>query len=252
MSVLERLNKEKIDKAILMSTMIGRSVSAIKKLCSDSSIQAQCEKILNRFATVVKNAPTTTPSRTPSVSRTPSSSTSTKLEAVSIRSGCRNALSNALSTHIEDAVGLATSLEEVLYVRYFPGIPEEHADRKEHSASLSAYRSHSFMLSGGLKKNQEICEEYRSGTLTAASLATKTSQDFLTRQEKILIDQEYEKKKHDVAIAVSEGVKSTSFFCSKCKHNDTQYNQAQTRSADEPMTTFVLCNVCGNRWKFSE
>lgn len=25
--------------------------------------------------------------------------------------------------------------------------------------------------------------------------------------------------------------------------------QVQTRSADEPMTTFVLCNECGNRWK---
>ncbi|XP_023796855.1 transcription elongation factor A protein 3 isoform X3 [Cyanistes caeruleus] len=26
--------------------------------------------------------------------------------------------------------------------------------------------------------------------------------------------------------------------------------EVQTRSADEPMTTFVLCNECGNRWKF--
>jgi len=26
-------------------------------------------------------------------------------------------------------------------------------------------------------------------------------------------------------------------------------SQAQTRSADEPMTTFVYCNECGNRWK---
>ncbi|GLD50578.1 transcription elongation factor A protein 2 isoform X3, partial [Lates japonicus] len=26
--------------------------------------------------------------------------------------------------------------------------------------------------------------------------------------------------------------------------------EVQTRSADEPMTTFVLCNSCGNRWKF--
>lgn len=27
--------------------------------------------------------------------------------------------------------------------------------------------------------------------------------------------------------------------------------QVQTRSADEPMTTFVFCNQCGNRWKVS-
>lgn len=27
--------------------------------------------------------------------------------------------------------------------------------------------------------------------------------------------------------------------------------QVQTRSADEPMTTFVFCNGCGNRWKVS-
>ena len=27
--------------------------------------------------------------------------------------------------------------------------------------------------------------------------------------------------------------------------------QVQTRSADEPMTTFVVCNECGNRWKVS-
>ena len=27
--------------------------------------------------------------------------------------------------------------------------------------------------------------------------------------------------------------------------------QAQTRSADEPMTTFALCNDCGHRWKVS-
>lgn len=25
--------------------------------------------------------------------------------------------------------------------------------------------------------------------------------------------------------------------------------QVQTRSSDEPMTTFVVCNECGNRWK---
>lgn len=39
------------------------------------------------------------------------------------------------------------------------------------------------------------------------------------------------------------------FKCGKCKGNKTSYYQLQTRSADEPMTTFVTCVNCNNRWK---
>lgn len=41
------------------------------------------------------------------------------------------------------------------------------------------------------------------------------------------------------------------FKCGKCKSRNTTYTQVQSRSADEPMTTHVLCEECGNRWKFS-
>lgn len=37
--------------------------------------------------------------------------------------------------------------------------------------------------------------------------------------------------------------------CGKCKGKKTTYYQMQTRSADEPMTTFVTCHDCGNKWK---
>lgn len=40
------------------------------------------------------------------------------------------------------------------------------------------------------------------------------------------------------------------FRCGKCKQRKCTYYQMQTRSADEPMTTFVRCTVCSNRWKF--
>jgi DNA-directed RNA polymerase subunit M/transcription elongation factor TFIIS len=39
------------------------------------------------------------------------------------------------------------------------------------------------------------------------------------------------------------------FKCGKCKSTKTTYYQMQTRSADEPMTTYVTCKGCGNRWK---
>ena len=44
---------------------------------------------------------------------------------------------------------------------------------------------------------------------------------------------------------VSDGL----FKCAKCKSMKTTYTQVQTRSADEPMTTFVFCTNCGKRWK---
>jgi DNA-directed RNA polymerase subunit M/transcription elongation factor TFIIS len=39
------------------------------------------------------------------------------------------------------------------------------------------------------------------------------------------------------------------FTCRKCKKTKVTYTQAQTRSADEPMTTFFCCLACGHRWK---
>ncbi|MEQ2181709.1 hypothetical protein GOODEAATRI_014312 [Goodea atripinnis] len=50
-------------------------------------------------------------------------------------------------------------------------------------------------------------------------------------------------------MAKTSGTTTDLLQCGKCKKKNCTYNQVQTRSADEPMTTFVLCNECGNRWK---
>ena len=39
------------------------------------------------------------------------------------------------------------------------------------------------------------------------------------------------------------------FTCNRCKSKKTTYYQLQTRSADEPMTTFVSCLNCNKNWK---
>lgn len=39
------------------------------------------------------------------------------------------------------------------------------------------------------------------------------------------------------------------FKCGKCKKRECIYQELQLRSADEPMTLFVTCLNCGNRWR---
>jgi transcription elongation factor S-II len=38
--------------------------------------------------------------------------------------------------------------------------------------------------------------------------------------------------------------------CMRCKSKKVSYYELQTRSADEPMTTFVTCLDCDKKWKF--
>ena len=64
--------------------------------------------------------------------------------------------------------------------------------------------------------------------------------DALIQDKKIRDDNKYEPKVE---------ASTDNFKCWKCKSKKCTYYQLQTRSADEPMTTFVNCLDCGNRWK---
>ena len=59
-----------------------------------------------------------------------------------------------------------------------------------------------------------------------------------------------EKRERDKNIYDVQQKIDSEFKCGRCKKNNCTYYQLQTRSADEPMTTFVSCLSCGNRWKF--
>ena len=65
-----------------------------------------------------------------------------------------------------------------------------------------------------------------------------------TRWKKI-IDRKnlIEDKKNNIAT-------TNRYICKKCGNRKCTVYQMQTRSADEPMTTFVNCLVCGNVFKF--
>lgn len=58
------------------------------------------------------------------------------------------------------------------------------------------------------------------------------------------------KKKKYVEQRENNIVYSDAYKCFKCGESKCKITQAQTRSADEPMTTFVVCVVCHNTFKF--
>ena len=78
---------------------------------------------------------------------------------------------------------------------------------------------------------------------------------FLTPQE---IHSDHWKKYLDKQNAVDEflysrtvGTRTDEYKCSRCKSRDCTYYQMQVRCSDEPMTTFINCLNCGNKWSFN-
>ena len=58
------------------------------------------------------------------------------------------------------------------------------------------------------------------------------------------------KKKEYIEQRENNIVYSDAYKCYKCGESKCKITQVQTRSADEPMTTFVVCVVCHNTFKF--
>lgn len=59
------------------------------------------------------------------------------------------------------------------------------------------------------------------------------------------------KKKLEYIALKKNNIYTTDLYeCKKCKNRKCTLYQQQTRSADEPMTTFITCTICKNKWKF--
>lgn len=66
-----------------------------------------------------------------------------------------------------------------------------------------------------------------------------------------IVNSQKRRKLYESGLANLSTVSDGMFKCGKCGKLKTTYYQLQTRSADEPLTTFVTCLNCGNRWKFN-
>ena len=108
---------------------------------------------------------------------------------------------------------------------------------------VNRYRS----IYTNLSKNVIFLNQIKEGKINKKELKLISHQEMNPDIWKASIDAKIKRDtnitKEDISAATDE------FKCYKCKKRKCTYYEMQTRSADEPMTTFVTCLNCGNRWK---
>ncbi|KAI1003032.1 hypothetical protein K3495_g5176 [Podosphaera aphanis] len=259
-NILEILKKDVIPtEELLRTTKAGIIVSKLKA-SQNRDIARLAAEIVSKWKKIVQSkpklaagAPKVVPQASASESkaykgdsakrRWETEKVDVKRTGVPTRDACVGLIYNGLCFMSEESSNLiilkAMEVEKAAYNTYGGDTPE--------------YRSKLRSLFQNLKavSNRELAPKVMSGEISPAKFVTLSHDELKSshrRQEDEKINKENMKK---AQVPMAEKSISDALKCGKCGQKKVSYSQAQTRSADEPMTTFCECTVCGNRWKFS-
>ncbi|RYP76582.1 hypothetical protein DL771_001651 [Monosporascus sp. 5C6A] len=129
----------------------------------------------------------------------------------------------------------------------------EHAAFKTFKGETEDYKKKIRSLFQNLKNksNAELGRNVMAGHISAERFVTMSSKELMSAEQRKTDAELEEENLRKAQVPVSQKSISDTLECSNCKQRKVSYTQAQTRSADEPMTTFCECMNCGKRWKFS-
>lgn len=110
---------------------------------------------------------------------------------------------------------------------------------------IRIYNCHLYSVMSNL--TPEIINLVNQNIIKSHTIAFMTHQELCPQKwsEMINLKSKRDKNKFESTMTAATDV----FTCGKCKSNQCTYYQMQTRSADEPMTVFICCCVCFNRWR---
>ncbi|CAN1142010.1 Transcription elongation factor TFIIS [Linum perenne] len=137
-----------------------------------------------------------------------------------------------------DPLHVAVSVESAMYAKL----------GKSNGAEKSKYRSIIFNLKD--PKNPDFRRKVLLGQVKPEMVITMTPEDMASDERKQEIEQIKQKALFESERGGPAKATTDQFKCGRCGERKCTYYQMQTRSADEPMTTYVTCVNCDNHWKF--
>ncbi|XP_041802329.1 transcription elongation factor A protein 2 [Chelmon rostratus] len=270
LDLLRELKNIKMSLETLQSTRVGMSVNAVRKQSSDEEVQTLAKALIKSWKKLldgssekkkedspVRSSSTSKDSRTSEKSKESGESPTTPtlpprvtsfppapVTTDSVRNKCRELLVAALQTDDEhrtigvDCEGLAAQIEQEIF--------------QEFKSTDVKYKTRLRSRISNLKdqKNPDLRRNVLCGNISPRRIASMTAEEMASAELKQIREALTKESIREHQLSKVGGTETDMFICNKCHGKSCMYTQVQTRSADEPMTTFVLCNSCGNRWKF--
>ena len=155
---------------------------------------------------------------------------------------------------LDERQDISTEIEKGIYNKTIKFADEKNIIKKWDDPIFSSmYKQFGIEIYSNLKsdsyvENKRLMERLIDGEFKPYELSIMKPEYMFPEHWKPLLD---EKSKRDrLLYEINKEIATDIYVCGRCKKRQCSYYQLQTRSADEPMTTFVTCLNCGKRWCF--
>lgn len=261
---LTKLGKMEMTKNVLGTTNAGKRLRAIVKQDFDPDVSRISRMIISRWKSMVLNESsqgglsqsTDQTEGTQAKSIVNEASTRETGRAFLVQTG--DTIRDKIRNNLFDALCICRNAEGV-EVDGEPGKKEAGMAASIELTMFSSldgvsakYKAKFRQLYFNLKdpKNPDLRRRVILGEYSPADLMTASPEDLASDAKREENQRIRDKKLFDSAPSSAKKATTDQFQCGKCRQRKCTYYQMQTRSADEPMTTFVQCTNCNNAWKF--
>ena len=230
---------------LLRSTRIGITVNKLRQH-SSREVGSLAIEIVSKWRSEINQQ---TKARESPVRNVPLDKRTWKTDGVDIKSTSNNVRDNCIGLLYN---GLCHNTTESPRLVLLKAIAVEAAAFDLYgSESNPEYRTKIRSLFQNLKNksNPQLRVSILSNEV-APSMFVRMSHDQLKSAQRREEDRKFEQENMNKAmVAQPERSINASLECSSCGQYKVTYTEAQTRSADEPMTVFCTCLNCGKSWK---